>query len=91
MGAYSPSDTSAFILVSAEGKEKTQRPKTMPKSHSAMADPETYPNKGESPCHQELSWLLLFGFWMARILYKKQILSKIQFLLSDYFKLSFES
>ena len=55
MGAYSPSDTSAFNLFSAEGKEKTERPKTMPKSQNAMADPEKYPNKGESPCHQKLS------------------------------------
>lgn len=55
MGAYSPSDASAFILFSAESKEKTERPKTVPRSQNAMADPDKYPNKGGSPCHQELS------------------------------------
>lgn len=34
---------------------KTERPKTVPRSQNAMADPDKYPNKGGSPCHQELS------------------------------------
>ena len=46
------------LLLSSSSLQKgrkRQRPKTVPKSQNAMADPEMYPNKGGSPCHQELS------------------------------------
>lgn len=65
----------------------------MPTSLNDTAKPEKWPNKGESPCHQELGSLLPCSAWVA---IKKSFvggetthkikLSKIQFPLSNRFK-----